>query len=175
MLIIRPRLAAMALFYLIAVSASWIRPSNPCFAQASRSEIIQFEPYHGHGVRTHCAGFNYLHDVQPWLAQCERLIRRAGFEQQTFNGKTIKIRISVDNGIGTLKLAQNSGSPAVDQAALNLVKAASPFETPEIGLPANRPLLLLLKYPRLELKFFPPETRVHMPSWAMDPYLPSVK
>jgi len=132
-------------------------------------ETIRFEQRH-HGLRSHCSGFHYQSDVEPWLGRCEQDIRKVGFEEKMFKGRKLEIQIDLKDNIASPHISKSSGSAAVDRAALELLIRASPFELPELALPRDRPLFAEFDYPRLELKFRPlarADAR-----WVRDPYVP---
>ena len=142
---------------------------------------VRFEPRHVRGFRSHCGGgFNYWSDVVPWLGECEQRIRRSGFDEKRFHGLRVKIEIAVAEPVGPydktgadgiLSVVRSSGSKALDQRALDLLRKASPFDVPRIGIPANRPLILDLDYPRLEPSYVL-KNDPDRPRWLTDPFSP---
>ncbi|MFN8553067.1 MAG: hypothetical protein U0103_16465 [Candidatus Obscuribacterales bacterium] len=148
-------------------------------AQALDQQVIEFVVRPVRGILSHCGGYTFTSDIQPWLAKCERQIRRAGFVEKEFAGKMIKIQISFSeikssSALGVLTIVHSSDSKVTDDAALRLIKTASPFDFPG-RLPENRPITVEMEYPRLELKFAPLKKDRDYRPWQIDPYVPDTR
>jgi hypothetical protein len=131
---------------------------------------IEFLPYKSGVFRSHCSGFNYESAILPWLGMTEQKIRRSGFEDDVFKKKHISIRIIPNKAVGQLDLIQSSGSKSSDAAAMDILRKASPFQKPAIGLEDGRPMIVEFDYPRLELRFLGHAAKSYY--LGIDPYLP---
>ncbi|TIW65027.1 MAG: energy transducer TonB, partial [Mesorhizobium sp.] len=81
----------------------------------------------------------YSGEIASKLAKANRLVSKSA-QAKALNNATVSFVVLANGRVTDLELAKSSGSPELDQFALNLVRQQSPFPPipPEIGISSWR-------------------------------------